>query len=405
MSQHLSDLSDSSKTVQQEEASALQSALDRLQQGDFQTRWDVAKTVPSFGAVAIAPLLTILEEEETDWELLWFVARILGNLNDPSVIAALVNLLRTAENTEVASMAAMSLANYGTAAVAPLTQLLQPDSTRLLAVQALVQIRHADVVAPLLSVISDENAVIRSAAIEALSHFYDPAISTALLTALNDLNPTVRKAAVAGLGMQAQQSHQPQLTAQLQQRLWDFHPEVCSQAALALGRVGTDAAADALFELLQSPHTPPVLQVEAVRSLSWMDTVYALDKLRELLPSGSAALQQEILTVLGRVDSAEAKQKAAEMLLELLRSDNLLTEDPRSKQTIALSLGQLGQLAALDALISLLSDTNVSVRLHAIAALKQLDAETAYQRLQELAAAATIEPLLQVGVTIALQEW
>lgn len=383
------------------------SALDRLRLGDFQTRWDVAKTIPNYGAAATAPLLTILEEEETDWELLWFVARILGNLNQPSVIAALVNLLKTADNAEVAGMAASALTQYGVAAIAPLSELLQDESTRLLAVQALVQIRHADAVSPLLSAVNDPSPAIRSAAIEALSHFYDPAISAVLLAALDDLNPTVRKAAVVGLGIQAQQFDQPELTEQLKQRLWDFNPEVCSQAATALGRVKTDAAANALFEVLRSSHTPLSLQVAAVRALAWMDTVYALDGLRQLLQSvpPSLPLQQEILTVLGRVESAEAKDKAVEILLALLRSESHLLQDSKSKQTIALSLGQLGQIQALDALISMLADANASVRFHAIAALKQLDTERAYQRLQELARDENIAPELQAGVTIALQEW
>lgn len=410
------------------------SALDRLKLGDFQTRWDVAKTIPNYGAAATAPLLTILEEEETDWELLWFVARILGNLNQPSVIAALVNLLKTADNAEVSSMAASALTHYGVAAVAPLSELLQDESTRLLAVQALVQIRHAEAVTPLLSAVNDPSPAIRSAAIEALSYFYDPAISAVLLAALDDLNPTVRKAAVMGLGIQAQQFDPLELTEPLKQRLWDFNPEVCSQAATALGRVKTDAAANALFEVLRSSHTPLFLQIEAVRALSWMDTVYALDGLRQflqatdtkatdtkatdtkdqtiplpsrsLLPTPhSPSLQQEIITVLGRVESAEAKGKAVEMLLELFSSKSHLLQDSKSKQTIALSLGQLGQLQALDPLILMLADANASVRFHAIAALKQLHSEQAYERLQALARDENIAPELQAGVTIALQEW
>lgn len=391
----------------------LDAALERLKLGDFQTRWDVAKTLPDFGAATIAPLLTILEEEDTDWELLWFVARILGNLNDPAVIAALIHLLKTADHAEVSGMAATALTNYGVAAIEPLSDLLQDESTRLLAVQALVQIRHADVVAPLLGAASDPSPTIRAAAIEALSHFYDPAIAAALLTALNDLNPQVRKAAVVGLGIQAHQFDQPELVEHLKQRLWDFNPNVCTQAAIALARVGTDPAADALFELLQSSHTPLPLQMAAVRSLARIDTVHALNHLQHLLhptttppnPPIHSSTQQEILTVLGRVESPTAKAKATEILLELLNSRHSLTEPPQQRQTIALSLGQLGQLQSLDALIALLADPHAGVRFHAIAALKQLQSETAYQRLQALAATENLEPELQAGVNMALQEW
>lgn len=392
--------------------SELCSALDRLKLGDFQTRWEVAKTIPNFGEAAIEPLLSILEDEEADWELLWFVARILGNLSHPAVVSALVNLLKTTENTEVASMTASALTHYGVAAIADLSELMQDESTRLMAVQALVQIRHVDVIPPLLSAIDDPSPAIRATAIEALSHFYDPAISIALLTGLDDLNPSVRRAAVVGLGIQADQGKQPELTEPLKQRLWDFNLDVCHQAAIALGRIGTNDAAAALVEVLRSAHTPLPLKIEAVRALAWMDTGYALNCLQELLhllhqnPSSALLpLMQEVFMVLGRVESAEAKIKASAILLNLLYSDSVLVQDPKQKQTIALSLGQLGQLQALDALIALLADTDTRVRFHAIAALKQLDAVRACQRLQELATTEEIQSELRSGVILALQEW
>jgi HEAT repeat protein len=390
----------------------------------------------NFGVAAIDPLLSLLaaenpENDEQDWELLWFVARILGNFNDPSVIPALVNLLvETAEHSEVASMAAMSLANYGAAAVGPLSALLSNDATRLLAVQALVQIRHSDVVAPLLSLVNDPSPTIRAAAIESLGHFYDPAVSVALLAALDDLNPLVRKAAVVGLGIQArhfnQHFNQLELTEHLKRRLWDFNLEVCNQAAIALGRVGTEAAADALFAVLQSAHTPLSLQIGAVRALAWIDTGYALKLLQAFLHGSESAdqshspkpskemnlslqpqfsVQQEIITLLGRVESTESKHQAVQILLSLLQLDQAWMQTPQSRQTLALSLGQLGLPAALDALIVLLADPNASVQLHAIAALKQLNSEQAYERLQSLAVNQSTDPQLQTGVTLALQEW
>src|SRR3712207_8445144 len=44
-------------------------ALDVLDAGDFQERWEVAKVFPKLGAIAIAPLLEILEDEDADLEL------------------------------------------------------------------------------------------------------------------------------------------------------------------------------------------------------------------------------------------------------------------------------------------------------------------------------------------------
>ncbi|MBC6435781.1 HEAT repeat domain-containing protein, partial [Nostoc sp. HG1] len=77
--------------------------------------------------------------------------------------------------------------------------------------------------------------------------------------------------------------------------------------------------------------------------------------------------------------------QAAEILLQILRSQHPATEIVSVKSAIALSLGQLGKMQAIEPLISLLADSNASVRLHAIAALKNLDREAAHQQLQKLA--------------------
>ncbi len=81
------------------------------------------------------------------------------------------------------------------------------------------------------------------------------------------------------------------------------------------------------------------------------------------------------------------------------------TEIANIKSAIALSLGQLGEMQAIEPLILLLADSNASVRLHAIAALKNLDEEATYQQLQELANNATLTADLQQGIAIALAEW
>jgi HEAT repeat protein len=402
MNQKRSDEFDSAVQVQ----SALDALISTLRGGDFQARWEVSKTLAQSDVAAIEPLLPILEDEDTDWELLWFVARILGNISHPAAVTALVNLLATTTHAEVAGMAATALTHHGAIAIPPLTQLLSNQAARLLAVQALAQIRHADVVPALLSTVTDPTPAVRAAAIEALSHFYQPDIPSVLLAALDDVMPTVRRAAVIGLGIQAPRLDLLELVQHLKPRLWDFNLEVCLQTAIALGRLGSDAAVDALFELLQSPHTPVPLQIETVRALARMETPYALTHLQRSCHLSTVAstpdVQQELLTVLGRVDAPAAKQQASEILLDRLHSSAL---SPAHRQTIALSLGQLGQLQALDPLVSLLADANPGVRFHAIAALKQLDLERSYERLQEYATNLDLDDALKQGVTIALQEW
>jgi HEAT repeat protein len=403
---------------------ALQNTLASLEDGDFQTRWEAAKIIPSFGLEAIEPLLQLLGEDD-DWELTWFIARILGGLDHPIATQSLVQLVRTAENPEVAGMAAMALVSHGTRAIDPLTELLHLPSTRLLAVQSLAQIHHPDVIVPLVQVISDPNPEIRAAAIEALSHFGSATVSTILLDALQDPVAFVRQTAVAAIGLQAAQLNNLDLVQQLRPLLWDVNLAVCRQTATALARIGTAEAISLLAEVLHSNAAEPI-QIDAIRALGWIDTTAAIDQLRQVIEQQTApifaedqattrpepfllanrqTIGLEIVSVLGRVERAETIAQATQILLLLLETNHPIAQTIPGKQTIALSLGQLGQSEAIDPLIELLADPNQNVRLHTIAALKQIDAEFAYQQMVRLVYQETIEPVLREGITIALREW
>jgi HEAT repeat protein len=403
---------------------SLTAVLDALRTGDFQTRWEAAKAIPLFGEAAIEPLLELLQpasavdqgDDENEWELLWFVARTLGRFNHPVAINALIEILLSTNDAEIVGMAATTLATIGRAAVPPLTELLTRPSSRLIAVQALAQVQHPSVVPPLFSVVDDQDPEVRAAAVEAISHFHSPAIMAVLVSALRDPIVKVRRAAVIALGVQADQTASADLVEHLSPLLWDLNPEVCRQAAIALGRIGTKAAIQVLDRVLQSVHTPIDLQIEVVRALAWIGSAMALEPLRHYLlqtaqlqtPSStrqSTALEQEMIAVLGRVESAEARQVAVQILLDLLRSRHPSAQTSRGKQQIALSLGQLQDASAIDALISLLSDSDSSVQLHAIAGLKQLAAHGAYERLQVLLTTGAITAELKTGITMALQEW
>lgn len=78
-------------------------------------------------------------------------------------------------------------------------------------------------------------------------------------------------------------------------------------------------------------------------------------------------------------------------------------EHENIKSAIALSLGQLGEIQALHPLIQLLA-SDTGVRLHAIAALKNLAPDAAYEQLQQLASN-DLAPELKQGIAIALAEW
>jgi HEAT repeat protein len=381
-------------------------ALAVLQLGDFQERWDVAKVFPSLGLAAVPPLLDILADETADLELRWFTGRVLGQFPAPQVIQGLVELLQQAESEELSTMAAEALAQMGTLAIEPLTQLLAFENTRFLAVQALAQIRHSQTINPLLSVIKDQQPVVRTAVIEALSSFHDPRVPPVLVEALSDVAASVRREAIVGLGLRPDLQQTLKTVQLLRDRLWDFNWEVCQQAAISLGRMGTLEAAAALFEVLNSSLTPIPLQITAVRALGWIELPQTLDYLQQLLFStATIEVAQEIVSALGRMEQPALAFPAAEILIKWLSSSDLLVQQPGLKSSIVLSLGQLGNPHALEPLIEMLADADECVRFHAIAALRQLAPHKAQWRLQVLATDEQLLPALKAGVNQALLEW
>ena len=111
------------------------------------------------------------------------------------------------------------------------------------------------------------------------------------------------------------------------------------------------------------------------------------------------------MAVLGRLQEPDLIPLAAETLMAALQRHHSVMYLPPLKCAIALSLGQLGYRKALDALLQLLADSDTTVRLHAIAAMKQLAPQDAYTQLQHLATATNVAPNLKAGIAIALQEW
>ncbi len=392
-------------TVNTDLDQVLSLALAGLRAGDFRERWDIAKFFPQLGDRAIPPLIELLQDETADWELRWFAVRILGEFQQPEVIATLIELLKTTHDDELSSIAAEALTQLGEPAVVALSELLQHEEWRLLAVQALARMQTPITLDPLLSVVNASQAEVRAAAIAALSSVHDPRVTPVLVHALDDVAVAVRREAIIGLGLRPDLATTLNLVDLLKERLWDLNLDVCHQAAIALGRLKTDAAAQALEAVLRSPHTPLPLQLEAIRVLGWMQTDMALHCLDQGVQLTSVAVCRELAMVLGRIDVAELVPNATEMLIRLLNSSDLVAQHLSVKQTAALGLGQLGHPSALDPLIELLADPDISIRLHAIAALKQLSPETAHQRLQEFAAMDSLSPELQQGVAIALQEW
>ncbi|MGD1716081.1 HEAT repeat domain-containing protein [Dapis sp. BLCC M172] len=385
--------------------------IEVLENGDFQEKWDINKLFKQIGKPAISPLIEILKDREIDLEERWFVTRILAEFNSEEVIEVMGNIIVSSEAEDLQEIAAETLANFGESGVELLTDLLAKPESRLLAMKALAKINCIRIIPVLLTVVKDENDEVRIAAISALTNYSDSRIPIVLISALKDTVAKVRKAAVIGLAGYANLHQELGLVKLLQPLLWDINFEVSQQAAIALGKIGTNSAATALFELLKTATVPVFFKIDAVRGLGWMETKLSLEYLQNLLgynflveDNFHAQIVNEIITALGKLEKSELKAQATDILIEFIVSGNSSLESVYVKKSLALALGYLGNIHALDYLIQLLEDEDNSVRLHSVAAMKQLDSEKAYQRLISLSQEATLNSQLKTGIEIAIAE-
>jgi HEAT repeat protein len=358
-----------------EQSQMLDLALQVLAAEDFQDGWEVIKILPALGEMAIEPLLAMLQDDNLEPETQWLVGKVLGQFRSATVAAGLAKCLQPQPDSELAEIAINALTQMGEVAIDQLTALLAID--KLTAVIALAQIRHSQTIAPLLTVVDDPEPHIRYLAIEALSSFHDSQIPPVLLQKLTDPAAAVRQAAVTGLGLRSDLPSVSQLVLQLQPLLWDQHQGVAQATAIALGRWGNAAAAQALFTGYQQAHCLAPLQRQIVRSLGWIDRPVALQHLQTILSTAPLEVLPEVIRSLGQ----SRRRRAVQILSDYLRI--LPAHYPALiKQEIAWSLGNFPKTAAVEEIIKLLADPSEQVRWHAIYCLQQLDLEVVSNQLQ-----------------------
>ena len=347
-------------------------ALEVLFKGDFQQKWRINKFFPVLGKQIIVPLINILEDEIVDSEVRWFIVQILGEFPEPLVVIALAQLLQTTEEEDLAGIASQTLAKIGNSAIDVLSNLSEQPKHRLFAVSSLAHIRSPQTIPALLKVTDDPKPEIRAIAIEALGSFHCHPIPSILIAALKDTSSLVRKEAVTALGFRQDMATELNLVEHLQPLLYDLNSTVCHQTAIALGRMQHNKSATALFQVLQSPHTPVDLQLVIVRALGWSEIELALDYLQQALTKAEKLVCQEIITVLGRILEPKLKAQASKILIDFAHAYPDKISEYELKTLLATSLGELGQKVAQDTLKQLEQDPESKVRLHAIAALKKL---------------------------------
>ncbi|MEO0458450.1 MAG: HEAT repeat domain-containing protein [Cyanobacteria bacterium P01_A01_bin.114] len=385
--------------------STLTYALETLKAGDFQARWEISKQLSEFGEAAIAPLLAIAKNNAHTLELRWFAIRALGAFVTPQVVTELVSFVKAADE-DLRDIAIKTLADMGAPSIHVLTQLLSHPKQRLLAVQALSQIRQTAVIEPLLSVVNDADPQLRYLAIESLGSFHNQRITPVLLCALSDTSAHVRQSAIVTLGRRPDLRDAYSLIDKLKPCLWDLNLAVCKVAAAAIGRLGGAGAADALRQVLLSTTTPDDLRIQAVRALGWLQTEAGLQTLAEALRLNlySDRVCNEIIKVLGQAQTP-LQALAISELSHQLRSPQFRQAASVIKQSLVMSLGNLGATSTFKDLTALLSDADQRVRLHTLAALRQLSPQTGHHQLRALLASNPLPPALQAEIEESLETW
>nr|WP_277873737.1 HEAT repeat domain-containing protein [Leptolyngbya sp. FACHB-60] len=316
--------------------------------------------------------MAMLQNSECDWEARWFAARALGEFDRPEVIAALVNTFATTTDEDLRQAMAAALTQIGPAAIAALgEQLAQPA-----AVQALARIHHPATIPWLKLAMADGRSPVRATALDALSAFADPTLLPLVQQSLADPAVAVRTAAVRGLlGLRFCLSAQ-QLIDALTPLLRDADERVAQQAAYALGRLSSAAATTPLLQLLQTPDIPEARQIFIVQALSWQNTATALEGLIQswdrLKEPARLALVQGMAAV-----APDHRSQATSALANWLQLLPPTAENGTLRRHLVLALGQMGDPKLEAVLRSLLHDPDPGVQLHAEAALRQLQPQSA----------------------------
>lgn len=350
---------------------AIATQIHALISGDFQSRWETAKQLTDLGEAAIPALIDLLADDTVEWEVHWFAARILSAYDRPEVVAALLELFQTAEDDDLRQSATEALSQIGASAVVALTSLLNTPH-RPFAVSALASIRHPSTLTVLLGLTAEPEADLRATVLETLSSFRDERVGQALRAALSDPAPQVRQAALKGLTRQRDHQETAVLVEQIVPLLGDINPAVCQQTIHALGRLDHETAITALAHLIGQLTTPEFLQIEAVQTLGWMQSAVALEALLELWPQVTWPVRQAIVTALSYRQNPDERQSIAVSLMDWLKAVPLVPETVPVRQSLALTLGQLNPPDIGPILAAMTQDPDERVRLHALAAQRQL---------------------------------
>ncbi len=244
-----------------------------------------------------------------------------------------------------------------------------PDAEiRVAAVAALARSAPDVAVPTLLGAMTQPGA--RSAAADALSRFCE-APEQPLVSLLTDPDARLRTAGAEGLTRCAT----PSATAAIRQALGREHDPLVRRALIrALGAAGGDAAVAELAPLLQDPDTG--IRFATARALGATRASAALAPLIEALGDPDVGVQAAVLRSLGLMRDPGAALPVGEWL----RSAN-----PDLRRTAARSLETVASAEVVEPLTRALDDPSWEIRVSAVRALGRIGAHDLVERLREIA--------------------
>ncbi|MDG3002270.1 HEAT repeat domain-containing protein [Paludisphaera mucosa] len=404
---------------------ATETLVEGLTSEDTVVRAQTAQALGTIGAAAeeAAPALVEAMEDDNDRVRAEAVEAI-GKIGEAAAEAAVPGLVKALEDEDdtVGALAAEALGQMGESAAEAVPALvaslqhLNPQ-VRHNAAEALGNLgpAEASVRLALEGAVRDEDGGVRSQAVLALGKVAGPADGSmpTVLAALQDEDPLVRTAAVTAAGLWGDAAGElvpgvaallddpndqvkvevarvlprlagaaPDVIEGLCRRLLeDDSPLVQSHAALALGKLGPDAAA-AGEALLRAAQTGEVgVREQAMRAIVMIRPAEAAEALIAGLKDASTEVR--ILASAGWVNVEAVPADAVPGLIEALRDPEIRV---RANAANALARLESVPIEAVSLLIDCASEPNDALRLAAATALRSAPAEAVAEVMEHLTA-------------------
>jgi len=214
----------------------------------------------------------------------------------------------------------------------------------------------------LLSVLRDENAAVRLAAVQSLGNLSDPRAVDALVQALKtDTDPEVREAAAEALGEIDSPRAVPGLIAALGS---EKVGAVRAKIAWALGEIDDkrSGAVEALGAVVRDPDAE--VRRQAVWALGELEAATAVPMLIPALKDADTETRKQAAWALGEIQSKDAVEALTPVTKDA---------DVEVRKQAVWALGNIEDKRALPALEAAVRDANVEVRRQAIESIGQLD--------------------------------